>query len=387
MIRTDKTEGKRILFVVNNPDFFLSHRRELGLGAKALGMDVHVATPATTGWKQILQEGFSFHKISMSRSRGLPWQEVSTLIALVLLYQKLRPDIIHHVTIKPVIYGSLVARLLPGSSVVNAVSGLGTVFIAEGTWNRLRRFAVKGIYRLAFARARHRAIFQNLDDLRAFAEAGILKNGDGVIIKGSGVDPERFRMHPEPLGPPVVVLASRLLWDKGVGEFVAAASALKAKGVVARFILVGETDAGNPTSVPKTSLEKWQEQGVVEWWGHRKDIAEIFSQCHLVCLPSYREGLPKVLIEAAASGRAIVSTDVPGCREIVIHQKNGLLVPARSGLDLAAALETLILDTDLRKRMGAESRLLFERGFSIKHVVDQTMDLYSNLLEASGPFD
>ena len=181
-----------------------------------------------------------------------------------------------------------------------------------------------------------------------------------------------------------MVLASRMLWDKGVGEFVAAAAALKAKGSPARFVLVGDTDEGNPSCVPPHRLEGWRKRGEVEWWGRRQDMPEIFAGCHIICLPSYREGLPKVLIEAAACGRALVSTDVPGCREIVHHGRNGLLVPPRDIGALADALEILIRDGDLRRRMGAASRVLFESGFSLQSVVDETMDLYSHLLEAPG---
>jgi glycosyltransferase involved in cell wall biosynthesis len=223
-------------------------------------------------------------------------------------------------------------------------------------------------------------VLQNPDDQRELVSAGAVSPDRITLIRGSGVDLSEFLIAPEPAGPPVVVLPSRLVWDKGVREFVDAASELRRNGVRARFALVGDRDPDNPTSVPPGQLEAWQASGIVEWWGHRHDMPSVFAESHLVCLPSYREGLPKVLLEAAASGRPIVTTDVPGCREVVRHGENGLLVPARSVGPLAHALRELIADPARRARFGRRGREIVEAEFSVERVVEAHVALYRERL-------
>ncbi|MEW8468650.1 MAG: glycosyltransferase family 4 protein, partial [Candidatus Thiodiazotropha sp.] len=224
-------------------------------------------------------------------------------------------------------------------------------------------------------------IVQNRDDYDYLLEKDCLSQEKIELIRGSGVDVERFMTKPEANGLPVVVLPGRMLWDKGVGEFVAAAQLLHRMGIRARFILVGGIDPSNPESVPAVRLAEWARDGDVEWWGNRQDMPAIYNLAHIVCLPSYREGLPKVLLEAAASGRAIVATDVPGCREVVIEEENGLLVPARESGPLADALCRLITNPQLRHSMGLKSRVMAEAEFSIKQVVERHMDIYQRALE------
>jgi glycosyltransferase involved in cell wall biosynthesis len=214
--------------------------------------------------------------------------------------------------------------------------------------------------------------------------SGALSRERVVLIRGSGVDPDVYRRQPEPQGETVVMLASRLLWDKGVGEFVEAANRLRAQGYDSRFVLVGNGDDANPASVDASTLEAWRRGGTVELWGRRDDMPDVLSQANIVCLPSYREGVPKVLIEAASCGRPIVTTDAPGCREIVRHGENGLLVPVRDAGALAAAIKTLIDDPDLRSRMGAAGREIVKNEFTIDAVVRSTLDVYDTLLQGSG---
>jgi glycosyltransferase involved in cell wall biosynthesis len=202
-----------------------------------------------------------------------------------------------------------------------------------------------------------------------------------VLIRGAGVDLDRFVPAPPRKGPVIIVLASRMLWDKGVREFVDAARLLRARGVAARCVLVGTPDAGNPSAVAEAQLNDWQERGDVEWWGHRDDMPRVLAQAHVVCLPSYREGLPTILIEAAAAGLPLVATDVPGCREVVHPGVNGLLVPARDAASLAAAMATLAADETLRLRYGRQSRRLAEAEFGIGRVSLATLDLYASLID------
>jgi glycosyltransferase involved in cell wall biosynthesis len=372
---------RKLMFVVNDAAFFLSHRLPIAEAARQQGYEVHVAVPpARREVRRIREAGFVFHPIDLSRRGARIDREVAAIGELVTLYREAAPDIVHHVTIKPVLYGGIAARVAEVPAVVSAVSGLGYVFLARGPQAAARRWAVCQLYRQAFLHGNCRVIFQNPDDVKTFTEEGLIRQGQQALIRGAGADLKVYFPTPEPPGVPMVVLASRMLWDKGVAEFVRAAHFLKAQEIDARFVLVGDTDDGNPAAVPRSVLEQWHEQGHVEWWGYQKDIAAIFQKAHLVCLPSYREGLPKVLIEAAGCGRAIVTTDVPGCREVVRHQDNGLLVPARDAPALARALRRVILDGGLRRRMGHRSREIAEADFSIETVVSQTLDLYRELI-------
>lgn len=326
--------------------------------------------------------GFQHHELSMSRSGTNPLAELRTIWALFRLFRRVRPMILHAVTIKPVLYSGFVARLAGVPALVQAVSGLGHVFIATGWASLLRRFLVRNAYWVAFRHPHSRVIFQNPDDRHVLRHA--LREGQAVLIPGSGVDPDEYAMRPEPKGTPVVVLASRMLWAKGVGEFVEAAGRLRERGVDGRFVLVGDTDAGNPATVPEGQLTAWTESGVVEWQGRREDIPTVFANANIVCLPSYREGLPRVLVEAASCGRAIVTTDIPGCREIVEHGVNGLLVPARDAESLADALDVLLRDPDMRVQMGKRGRERVLSGFTSAQVVTQTLAVYRDLVAGLG---
>ncbi|MET0069334.1 MAG: glycosyltransferase family 4 protein [Candidatus Thiodiazotropha sp.] len=376
-----RPRNRLIIFVVNDPGFFLSHRLPLALAARDQGYEVCVATPPGDGVEQIKAEGLRYRRVSLSRSGANPLLELWTIWSLYKLYREMKPLIVHHVTIKPVLYGTLAARLAGVSAVVNAISGLGFVFLARGWFSAMARSAVLTSYRWLFSRKRLWVIVQNRDDYDYLLEKDCLSQEKIELIRGSGVDVERFMTKPESNGLPVVILPGRMLWDKGVGEFVAAAQLLHRMGIRARFILVGGIDPSNPESVPAVRLAEWARDGDVEWWGNRQDMPAIYNLAHIVCLPSYREGLPKVLLEAAASGRAIVATDVPGCREVVIEEENGLLVPARESRPLADALRRLITNPQLRQSMGLKSRAMAEAEFSIKQVVERHMDIYQRALE------
>jgi len=374
----------RLLFVVNHADFFLSHRLPIALAARERGYDVHVATMPTPAAGRLADYGLPWHELPLEVRSLNPLRDLVLLRHLCRLYKQLRPDVVHHVTIKPVLYGGLAARLTSVPAVVNALSGLGYVFLVGGLKGRMLRAGIQRVMRYALGHHNAVLILQNPDDASDFVTRRIVEKGRIVLIKGSGVDLNEFTPSPEPGEPLLVVLPSRMLWDKGVGEFVEAARTLRKNGVVVRMALVGDIDVNNPASLTRAELEAWQREGDVEWWGHRTDMPEVFRKAHVVCLPSYREGLPRVLIEAAAAGRPIVTTDVPGCREIVRDGHNGLLVPARDGGSLAGALERLLGDRALRQRMGVAGRHMAEAEFSIEMVIDRTLTLYDELLRRSG---
>ncbi len=372
----------RILYVVNVSWAFLSHRLPIARAAREAGYEVHVAAADTGVSSRIEAEGFRFHAVSIERSSIRVDRELATVMALYRLYRAVRPDLVHNLTIKPVLYGGMAARAAGVPAVVSAVPGLGYVFVSDDARARLLRPLARSAYRIALRHPNARVIFQNPDDRDDFIRSGLVDPRDSVLIRGSGVDLQTFRARQEPNhGPPLVVLASRMLWAKGVGEFVDAARRLREEGVRARFALVGDTDPGIPSAVPREQLAAWAESGVVEWWGHRDDMAEVLASSHIVCLPtSYGEGVPKVLIEAAAVGRTIVTSDAPGCREIVRHGTNGLLVPPRDPARLASALRSLIEDPERRRAMGAQGRRIAEAEFSIERVVRETLSVYSELL-------
>jgi len=236
-------------------------------------------------------------------------------------------------------------------------------------------------YRSAFLARNTIGIFQNPEDLKLFIDAGIVKSEKAVLIRGSGVDTSSFIPLPEPEGVPVILLASRMLWDKGVGVFVDAVRQLRKDGENCRAVLVGSPDPENPASIPEETLHRWHTEGIVKWWGYRDDMPEVLSETHIVALPTtYGEGVPKVLIEAASSGRAIVATCVPGCREIVRHNINGLLVPPHDSKALAEAIKKLIKDQELRTIMGTRGRKIAEAEFSEEIVVRKTMEVYKNII-------
>lgn len=371
-----------LLLVVNVAWYFNLHRLALAKAAQKAGFEVHVATAPDTvqDVSQIERAGLVYHPLNMSRGRWRPIEDLCLILRLVRLHRRIRPDLVHHITIKPVLFGTLAARVARVRGIVNAMSGLGFVFIATGFRAVVRRRLVMLAYRVLFACKRVRVIFENSDDLHLFISRAIVDRSRAVVIRGVGVDPRRFPRRKEPLGMPLVVLAGRMLWDKGVREFCEAAAALRAEGLPARFALVGPLDPENPAAVPASWLEEQQRSNTVEWWGHRSNMAEVYSQASVVCLPSYREGLPTVLVEAGASGCAIVATDVPGCREVVSDSVTGLLVPPRNADALAAALRRLIIDSELRSSLAANAFNFVVNELSEDKITQMTLRLYRDML-------
>lgn len=373
----------RILFVVNSPDFFVSHRLPLGVAAVARGHEVHVATAAGAGAAAIADHGMRFHEIPLRRSSARPWEELLSVGALIRLYASLAPDLVHHVTIKPVLYGGMTSRLLRVPAVVHAVSGLGYVFLAKGLVASARRAGVRAAYRITFRHPNMRVIFQNEVDRAGFVDEKLVRPEHTVLIRGSGVDLGAFHPAAEPPGPFTVVFPGRILVDKGVRELVEASRMLKARGAGVRVVLVGPTDRGNPACIDEAELRGWVNEGLVEWLGERTDMPDQLRAAHVVCLPSYREGLSKALIEAAATGRPIVTTDAPGCRDVVRHDDNGLLVPVKDAPAIADALARLAGDPALRACMGGRGREIAAAEFSVEGVVEQTMSVYDDLIARS----
>lgn len=368
-----------LLYFVNDAAFFVSHRLHLAVAARAEGYIVKVATMPGIGVQQIKDMGFEHFDIPLSRSGRNPISEVNTFIAILTLLWKIKPDVLHLVTIKPVLYGGLAARIAPVKGVVCAVSGLGFVFMTKGVKAGILRSFVASLYKLALRRDNLKVIFQNPDDRDVLLGIKAVTPEQVEMIRGSGVDLSLYEAKPEPDGTPVVCFTARLLKDKGVFEFIDAVRLLRQRGVKARFVVAGDVDPGNPTSVSATDIEQWRREGVVEVLGYQKDVATLFSNVNLVVLPSYREGLPKVLVEAAAAGRAVVTTDVPGCRDAIEPGITGVLVPVKNVDLLAEAIEKLIIDAPLRQTMGRAGRVLAEREFGIEKIVDRHLEIYAKV--------
>jgi glycosyltransferase involved in cell wall biosynthesis len=370
----------RLLIVVNVSWFFVMHRLPVAIMARERGMDVHVACGEGPGAEDIVANGFPFHPVSITRDAFAPLRDLRAIWSLIRLYKKVKPDIVHHVTLKPIVYGSIAARVARVPGVLNAFAGLGYVFTGSSVRSRLRQRAILRLLRWSLRLPNQRVVCENHDDYALLTQAGVVSTENAEVMGGVGVDTAIFHPSREPDRIVRVVLAARMLREKGVEYFVAAARGLKSRGVSAEFVLVGIPDPQNPGSLSERQLEDWNSEGVVEWYGFRDDMATVLADAHIVCLPTYyREGVPRVLIEAAACARPVVTTDMPGCRDIVRHGVNGLLVPPHDVDGLADALEKLIRDRDLRDQFGRAGRRVAEEYFSLDRVMGRMWAAYSGL--------
>jgi glycosyltransferase involved in cell wall biosynthesis len=374
---------KIVLFA--NTDWYLyNFRRSLAEALIEHGHDVLLLSPPGPYGDKLTALGLRWLPAPMDRRSLNPLREARLLLWLAGLIRQERPDVVHGFTIKCAVYGALAARV-SGAGRVSAVTGMGYVFISKEPKARLLAPIVRRLMRLALGGRRGRVILQNPDDLQFFAAANIVPADQIRLIQGSGVDCARFL--PAPDGAPRssprlrVVLIARMLWDKGVAEFAEAACLLHAEGRDIDCLLVGDADPGNPASVPDATLQAWRAEGAVRWLGHVDDMPALLQSADIVVLPSYREGLPKSLIEAAACAKPLVAADVPGCREVVTHEVDGLLVPVRDGPALARAIARLQDDPALAARLGAAAREKALALFDERIVIAQTLAVYDEVVQ------
>lgn len=373
----------KVILSANTDWYLYNFRLSLAQALRQQGFEVLLVSPPGKYTSQLQEHGFRWLAWQIGRQTLAPWEELGALLQLVRIYRREQPLLVHHHTIKPVLYGSWAARLAAIPAVVNSITGRGYIFLGEDSKARFLRHVVKPFYWGAFRSRNCAVIFENDYDRQFFLSEKLVPSEKSWLIEGVGVDLHRFVPVEEPQGLPVVVLPARMLWDKGVGVFVDAARILQAMTRV-RVVLVGEPDPGNPKTVHRSALEKWVQEGVVEWWGWRQDMKTVYASSHIVTLPSLGEGVPTVLLEAAASGRPIVATDVPGCREVVSHGVNGFLVPPNDAESLAKALYELITDPDLRGRMGASGRKLVSERFSDTKINADTLAVYRQVMNYAG---
>lgn len=370
----------KLLFVITEDWFFVSHFLERAVAARDAGYAVAVATRLSQHEELIRGSGIVVFPIEFSRRGMNPFVELQTAFKLRSIVKRWRPSIIHNIALKPVVTGTLGEYLAGHRNIINAPVGMGYVFTSREKRVAFVRPFIRFLIRTFLNPVGSQVVIENPDDYSALLENRLVRKEDLNLIKGAGVNVEVFTETPEPDGPLTVVLIARMLRDKGVGEFVESARQLKPRFPEVRFLLVGSPDLGNPTSFSISDLNSWQREECVEWIGHSSEVANILKQSHIVCLPSYREGLPKSLIEAASVGRPIVTTDVPGCREVVTDGENGFLVPPRDSVALADAIQKLLINPRMRKAMGAAGRKRAIEEFSSAVIIRQTLDLYESIL-------
>lgn len=397
----------KILFFANTEWYLYNFRLPLACYLRDRGHEVVMLSPPGPYVAKLQAAGFRALTVPMQWRSLNPLRELAPFQHIRQVYAQERPDLAHHFTLKCVVYGGLVARLTGVATRIHAVTGLGHVFTSDGLKARLLRPPVRALLRLAFGGPNSRLIVQNPDDRAAIHRAGLINPSHIRLIRGSGIDTERFQPvnhqppHPNPpppggkrldnsaslhpsrerrLEPLNILLTSRLLWEKGIGEYVAAARQLRQEGIAAEFLLAGDPDPGNPASIPVEQLDRWRQDGDVTLLGHVDDMPALLARTDIAVLPSYREGTSRSLLEAAACGLPLIATDAPGCREIVEHQGNGLLVPIKDPAALAAAIHWLCHEPEARQRMGQASRAKVLTEFDERIVFEKTQAVYEELI-------
>jgi len=373
-------KNHKILFIIVEDRYFLSHRLHLAQYAIKKGYQVGLLCKISKHKEFLENEGIQVFDWSLVRGSFNLFFEIKAIYEILITLLKFAPDVLHAVALKPVIYASFASKLVFLKSRVFALGGLGFIFSSDKILAKLLRPLIVLVLKFTFSGNKSRLIIQNIDDKRTLINLKVIRDEKIDLIKGAGVDMKIFSFIKEPSQIPEVILPARLLWDKGVGEFVLAADILKKRGINAKFTLLGETDPHNPECIPDDQIEDWKKEGAVDVAGFQDDMAKCIQDCAVVCLPSYREGLPKSLLEAASCGRPIVTTDVPGCGEIVQDGVNGYLVPSKDPDLLAEALSRLLTDRKLREVMGLKGREFVERGFSAEIVAIKTEKIWNSLL-------
>ncbi len=370
-----KENHLKIIILANASWNIHNYRLTLIKALREAGHEVVLFSPRDEFTQQLVEQGFRWEDLTLSRRGINPFAEISSMYQIYKFYKRERPDIVHHFTPKAVIYGSIAAHFVRVNKIVNTITGLGYVFSGQSPGKKIMQFIVRILYRLALSNTK--VLFQNTEDIQNLVRHDGDKNENYFILGGSGVNLSKFTPSAEREGKPVVLLAARLMEEKGVNYFVDAARMLKQQGLDARFVLVGGPDENRRDTITAKKLRQWVSEGLIEWWGWRNDMEQVYPQAHIVCLPTYYgEGVPKSLIEAAACARPIVATDIPGCRKVVRDGENGFLVPTRNALSLAGAIKKLLNDKGLRKKMGVISRDIAEKEFSAKQNIAQQFSAY-----------
>lgn len=371
--------NKRVLFVITEDWTLISHRLHLVDAAIDAGYKVAIATKINKHRKFLEDRGMKIFEWKLHRGSLNPIKEIIAILSLMKILFEFKPDIIHAVAQKPVIYAGLAKKIYKKASFIAALGGLGFVYTSK----RLRATLLKPLLRLLLKSVldgkRTRLILQNKDNVNTIERINIINKKYIRLVKGAGVEMKKYLPSKIPLKTTIIILPGRMLWDKGVGEFVRVAKRIKGRNIKARFVLVGDIDLDNPESIKQIQIDKWIESGVIEHWGRCDDMEKVYKKSSIVCLPSYNEGLPKVLLEAGSSSRPIVAFDVPGCREVIKNKVNGFLVQFRNENALETALVKLINDKKLCEKMGKNGRKIVERYFASEIINTQTLKIWNEV--------
>ena len=379
---------KKLLFLLTEDWFFCSHFLERAVAAKNQGYKVIVCAKKNNHKSLIEDKGIIFKEVPFNRRSLNLITEIYCILCIFIIYLRERPDIVHQVSFKPIVYGSLISRILKVKSVINAPVGMGYVYSSNDVKARLLKPIINFLYKLFLCNQKgkgrkNKVIFENENDLVEFINIKALKRKDAILIQGAGVDFDFynniFKEKKVRDSLPVVALVGRMIRDKGVYEFIESVKILKSQGVKAKFLLVGDTDSLNPSAISRDTLSNWNKEGLIEWVGWIENIPKLLNDIDILCLPSYREGLPKILVEGTAMRLPIVTTRTVGCKDVVKDNENGFLVPVRNTALLANAIQKLIYNPSLRKKMGLKGYSLSVNKFSSDIVITKTLNLYEKM--------
>ena len=377
-----KNDSPSVMFAVTEDWYFWSHRRPLAAYLQSRGCKISLATRFNRRKQDCVEMSITAIDISFERSLRYPFRDVMAMIGLYRAVRELQPDIVHLVSHKPIVLGALSLFACPKTKFIAAFTGMGYLFSSEDRkahwFQRLMVIVLRQILR----RPNVSILVQNEQDRQLLAEERIGSVARSIVIPGVGVDTSMFyESEPKFSDRPLVILAARLIRDKGILEFVSAAREVHKRGIICRFALVGALDPDSPAAISRSEIDKWLSEGVVECWGHREDMPAVYRAANIVCLPSYREGFPKVLLEAAACGRAIVASDVSGCREICQNGVNGTLVKVRDSNSLANAIIELLSSPERQRQYGLAGSQIVKRNYSVERIGEQTLELYRSVLD------
>ena len=377
--------NKKLLFNLTEDWFFCSHFLERALAAKKVGYSIFVLSRQSLKKDVLENYGVKFISVPFDRKSTNPFYEFYILIRIILIYKKVRPDIVHQVAAKPIIYGSIAARICRIKSVINAPVGMGYVFTSDTIKAKILRPLLNILFKFLInshngVNKRNKVIFENHDDLNYFINLKAVDPKNACIIQGAGVMIKQNYKPQKNKKIPTIALVARMLKDKGINEFVEASKIVNREKILGNFLLVGDIDPGNPSSLKRQTLIKWNDDKVIKWVGWVDNVDEILKKTDILCLPSYREGLPKALIEGAAYGLPIVTTNTVGCKDVVEDGVNGFLVPIKDVEQLSKRILELIKSKDLRNKMGMASFNIASRKFSSEKINSQTLDVYKEML-------
>lgn len=370
---------KKIIFLVNTDSFLVSHRLPIADKMLKSGYEVHIATEFSKYKDMLIKKGFKVHNINFNRNSMNLLRSLFVLFQIIHLIFKLKPDILHLISLKPIIFGGLVTFIFPIKLLVFSITGLGSMFIENSFFYKIRLFFFTFLYRIVFLNSNLKVILQNNDDLKYLASKAKLNKNKVVMIKGSGVNLNDYKPSKIPKKFPIILMASRLIKDKGVEEFIKAAKYLKKKKFKGEFYLVGDVDFNNPSAVSKNLISLNHKKKILRYFKYRIDISKFIKKSTIVVLPSYREGFPKILMEAAACVRPIITTNVPGCKDAIINNKTGILVPPKNYKALGDAINKLSQDKKKIEKFASEARKYAIANFSIKDVISKHILIYKKL--------